>query len=249
MVVALCIHLVTNQARLSPARPCFFTLNRWWSYAKKNKASQSGSVKKLKLAAGTGMASNDPNNQTVYKFTTRRWNGTTYTGERNPKGVVGVTVNVQLPPEKKSASGLESIVAHDTDALPEVPVPTPPVPSPVPIPAPLPGSGDGSVVTITASELDIDYLVQEIVSAAAKTETGEVIIFVHGYNNRFEVSASTSAHIARTLNRIVVELDWNSKASCCPMRRMKPVSCTAALPKERLRCLMLSLPPSSSFHL
>jgi esterase/lipase superfamily enzyme len=183
---------------------------------RKRGVPKSGLAKRLKLAAGTGLDSNDPNNQNVYIFTTRRWNGTTYTGERNPNGIVGAIANVQLPAEKKFGAHLESIVAEDPapppNPLPPNPVPTPPLP----IPAPLPGSGDGSVVKLTASELDKDYLVQEIIAAAAKTKTGEVLFFVHGYNNRFEVSVATAARIARKLGCVVVLIAWNSQGHLIP---------------------------------
>ena len=53
-------------------------------------------------------------------------------------------------------------------------------------PASLPGSPRESFVTVSANHLDKQSFVSDLSAAAKRNERGKVLVFVHGFNNRFD---------------------------------------------------------------
>jgi esterase/lipase superfamily enzyme len=62
-------------------------------------------------------------------------------------------------------------------------------------PASLPGSPQESFVTVSANHLDKQSFVSDLSAAAKRNERSKVLVFVHGFNNRFDQAVYRFAQI------------------------------------------------------
>ncbi len=117
--------------------------------------------------------------------------GVMFSGERRPKGVAFADIAVSIPPDSVRQIGE------------------------VQWPATLPGNPATDFVTLKAQEIPESRAVALFHSALAKTPKRRVLVFVHGFNNRFQDAVYRFAQIIHDSRAPVVPVlfTWPSRAS------------------------------------
>ena len=117
--------------------------------------------------------------------------GVMFSGERRPKGIAFADVTVSIPPEAVRAVGE------------------------VQWPEALPGNPATDFVALKAGEIDRSQAVAMFHSAILATPKRRALVFVHGFNNRFEDAVFRFAQIIHDSHAPVVPVlfTWPSRAS------------------------------------